>query len=252
MFLSCFNQERTIGVVLDALLRQKEKNFEIIVADDGSIDGSHRVILKYPVLLVTQRSRGFRKARILNEASRHIRSRYIILLDGDCVPHRDFVRSHLVAREKGRYLAGRRVDIPRELSEKIMSLSFPVDMQRFLIRYFWKAGKLNRIFQVKNPFLRKIFDQDRVIDMMGCNGSFWYDDFLKVDGFDEIYEGYFREDGDLDRRLSHSGTGIKSVKGLALVYHLWHPRREDQNNNEARFQETIDEKRITARKGLHN
>ncbi len=86
---------------------------------------------------------------------------------------------------------------------------------------------------------------------MGCNASFYLNDFLAVDGFDESYVGYFREDGDLEMRFRHLGLKIKSVKGLCLIFHLWHPRRADVNDqNELKFHETISSKRIKAVKGL--
>jgi len=243
------NQGWCIGKVLEALSSQSYKNFEIVIADDGSTDDTHDVALKCPLFLITQENRGFRKTRIANEASKNVKSDYIILLDGDCVPHRDFVKAHVDAREPGRFLAGRRIDIPRRLSEEFLAVKPAERIERFLLKNFWKIKKMNRITACRNPLIRKLFRQDEIHDMMGCNGSFWREDFIRVDGYDERYVKAHREDGDLSERLKNSGLTIKSVKGLALVYHLWH-ERQPYYVNEDIYHETIAEKRIRAVKGL--
>jgi len=204
--------------------------------------------LNYPIFFVSQINSGFRKSRILNEAIRHCRSQYLILLDGDCVPHPNFVRGHLDNRETGYYLAGRRIDLEEDISQSFKCNGG--DISKFLSKRFWKVGKINRLFPIRSKILRQMFKQDKVMDMMGCNASFFKNDFLAVDGFDESFEGYFREDGDLEMRFRHIGLKIKSVKGISLIYHLWHPRRTDINDNEKLFQDTIDTKRVKAIKGF--
>jgi len=47
-----------------------------------------------------------------------------VFLDGDCVPHRDYVGDHWHYREPNRFLAGRRV----EVSEKIAATLTPENM----------------------------------------------------------------------------------------------------------------------------
>lgn len=257
LILSCYNQEKSIGRVLEALQNQTYQDFEILVTDDGSTDDSKKIILGYPVCYVSQDHLGFRKARILNKAISQSAGEYIILLDGDCVPHHEYVEAHMRMREKGYYLAGRRIDLDEKITEGFFKRN--VAIEEYLWANFWKVKKLNRMFVIKNPLLRKISKQDEVCDMMGCNASFWREDFFAVDGFDESYEGYFREDGDLEMRFRNLGLKIKSVKGLALIFHCWHERREltkdpleqdRQKKNEERFQETIRTRRVKAIKGL--
>ncbi len=63
--------------------------------------------------------------------------------------------------------------------------------------------------------------------------------FSRINGFDELYEGYGQEDDDLGRRLY--GAGCRPALGLteATAYHLWHPTRApgdwEKSPNAARF-----------------
>ena len=249
LIIATFNQKWCLDHVLKALTKQSYKNFEILIADDGSTDETEAIALKYPVFFMTQENNGFRKTRVVNEASKNIKSNYIILLDGDCIPHKDFIKAHIDLREEGYYLGGRRIDLTEKLTRDFLAQKIPLGIEPFLLKNFWRVPKINRLLPIKNKIVRKLFKQDKIYDMMGCNGSFWYNDFLKVDGYDESYVKAHREDGDLCARLKHSGLKIKSLKGLALIYHLWH-KRETYYQNEDMFKETLDKKSIKARKGL--
>ena len=78
---------------------------------------------------------------------------------------------------------------------------------------------------------------NRVVDLKGCNYSVAREALEAINGFDEAYEGYGREDTDVELRLQNLGYRIKSLKGLALQFHVWHPRREFTPANEDRLEE---------------
>ena len=71
-----------------------------------------------------------------------------------------------------------------------------------------------------------------------------------INGFDETYEGYGREDTDVELRLQNLGLKIKSLKGIALQFHVWHPRREFTPANDQRLEELKTSKRIRCKNGL--
>ena len=57
-------------------------------------------ILTNEIIHLTQEDKGFRKNKILNEAIRTDKTGYMIFIDGDCIPHPDFIKEHIENREK--------------------------------------------------------------------------------------------------------------------------------------------------------
>ena len=88
--------------------------------------------------------------------------------------------------------------------------------------------------------------------ILGCNLGIWRDDLIAVNGFDEDFEGWGREDSDLGARLYNLGLQRKMVYGRALVYHLNHTEnsRESLNQNDEKLSETIKNKKIRCRAGI--
>ncbi|HEX5136157.1 MAG TPA: glycosyltransferase [Planctomycetota bacterium] len=86
-----FNEGRRIGACLDALLRQTSPEVEVIVADDGSSDGTaDEVARRFPgVRLLRLPHRGSAAARVAAIAA--ARGARIAFLDADCVPDAGWV-----------------------------------------------------------------------------------------------------------------------------------------------------------------
>ena len=253
---------RHLELVCAALERQSERDFEVLFCDDGSGDETKQVISEFksltgvPARHVWQDHRGFRKCRILNQAAREAQGQVCIFLDGDCVPHRHFVRDHLELQESGRYLAGRRVELGRELSESLTP--------RMIRRgYFdWPHPSLiasclrgdteflNRSLRLPWPGVRSALGMDRIADLKGCNYSIPREALEAINGFDEEYEGYGREDTDVELRLQNLGLRIRSLKGMALQFHVWHPRRDFTPGNDKRLEALKLSGRSRCEKGL--
>ena len=51
----------------------------------------------------------------------------------------------------------------------------------------------------------------------------WRADLVRVNGYNEAFTGWGREDAELAARLMNSGVRRVDVRGRALCYHLWHP-----------------------------
>lgn len=64
---------------------------------------------------------------------------------------------------------------------------------------------------------------------LGCNMSFFRDDFLTINGYDEFFEGWGGEDGDFGRRLTMAGLTKLHLKFAGLAFHLWHEDKFMQN-----------------------
>src|SRR3990167_2945779 len=98
VILATYNWPEALALVLSGLVTQTEKNFEVVIADDGSEEATKKVITKYQarnifsIKHLWQENKGFRKCRILNQAIAASRGEVLVFLDGDCVPHRDYIK----------------------------------------------------------------------------------------------------------------------------------------------------------------
>ncbi len=267
LFVTTYEMPQQLALVCAGLERQTARNFEIFFCDDGSGDETKALITALSERIrraagisvhhLWQENKGFRKCRILNEALRQAMGRVCVFLDGDCIPHPKYVADHLREQEEGRFLAGRRV----ELGPKISSWLTPDLIREGFLdlpgpRILWSAQTgdlefLNRFLRIPSNRLRALVKMDRIADLKGCNYSVSRKDLLAINGFDEEYEGYGREDTDVELRLNNLGLKIKSLKGLALEYHVWHPRREFTPVNDDRLEQLKTSGRIRCEKGVN-
>jgi len=263
LLLTTYNAPYHLQLVLAALERQTTEDFEVIICDDGSSAVTAAVIrnfsakAKITVQHIWQEHLGFRKCKILNEGLRRARGEIVIFLDGDCVPHKNYIEDHLNNQERGFYLAGRRVELGPKITASLTALEvhsgiFDFPGLRFLWSFFsGDSEHLQRTIRVSLPIFRRLLGMNRVDDMKGCNYSVSKRILEEVNGFDEDYEGYGREDTDMELRLQNCGLKIKSLKGLALQFHVWHPRREFTPANDDRLEELKRSGRTVCRNGLN-
>ena len=86
-----------------------------------------------------------------------------------------------------------------------------------------------------------------------CNFAFWREDALAVNGFNEDFIGWGREDSEFTARLLNYGLMRRSVKFNALAYHLYHSRNDRSYlpENDRLLKDTIEQKRIWCEKGVN-
>ncbi len=90
----CYNGAKYIGETIESVLKQSYSNWEMIIIDDGSIDKSADIIMKYAgqdsrIKYVRQENSGSAAAR--NNGIRRAEGQYIALLDADDLWRRDFL-----------------------------------------------------------------------------------------------------------------------------------------------------------------
>ncbi|WP_353850690.1 glycosyltransferase [Flavobacterium sp.] len=107
VIFSTYNSEEWLEKVILGFSVQTFRNFEIIIADDGSREATKNLIDKLraeidiPIIHVWQEDNGFQKSQILNKAILASTSDYLIFTDGDCIPRKDFVQNQLKQKEFG-------------------------------------------------------------------------------------------------------------------------------------------------------
>lgn len=234
IIISIYQDTEALAVILHALQRQSEKRFSIIISEDGESPEVARFIEQQkttvPMLHLTQADEGFRKNRALNRAILAAPNDYLIFIDGDCVPHRHFIRAHTQYAQSGAVNCGRRIELGEHYSTMLRSDATTLQQLDGNLRYLLNYNGLRRD-GTKNvelgfylPTLQRLLHQ-RDSTIVGCNFSVYRDDLLAINGFDEAYHSPgIGEDSDIEQRLRNNGGRMLSNKSVAIQYHLNHPR----------------------------
>lgn len=233
IIISTYNSPEWLEKVLHGYNNQTYRDFEIVIADDGSGEETRLLIEKmkslvfYPIIHVWHEDDGFQKSKILNKSIVACTTKYIIMSDGDCIPRKDFVQHHVTYREKGYFLSGGYFMLPMNISKQITAEDI-YDESCFSVSWLKKNGlkssfKNNKLNSGKlKSFLLNRLTPTRA-SWNGHNSSGWKKDILAVNGFDERMQ-YGGQDRELGERLVNSGIKSKQIRYTAVVLHLDHPR----------------------------
>lgn len=238
--VTTYNRPDALEAVVKACFLQDDKNFEIIIADDGSTANTRdciaRLQLQAPVPLkhVWQPDDGFRAAMARNRGTLAATGDYIIFLDGDCIPQRDFIARHRALAQPGHLVSGSRILLSQGLTERVLREQIDVAAlplgQRLRARL---SGDMNKVIQtvLRWPDIGRVRRKFSWRRIKSCNLAVWKADLVTVNGFDESFTGWGHEDSDLVVRLFHAGVLRKDGALATEVLHLWH--REAQRDQES-------------------
>ena len=240
MVITTYNRSDALLAVLDALTRQTDSNFDVVVADDGStwvhqhaIHNSHAA-KALRVTHVWHPDVGFTASRMRNRGVKAARGAYVIFLDGDCVPERDFIAQHKRLAQAGCFVNGSRVLLSPALTQQVVSGAVRVDGRS---RSYWlksrlcgDASKLGHLLRLPDASFRQRSDF-YWRGIRSANMAVWRKDFETIDGFDESYVGWGHEDADFVFRLHNAGRVRKNGFCATEVFHLWH--KEASRNKES-------------------
>jgi glycosyltransferase involved in cell wall biosynthesis len=261
VIVTTYNRADALDAVLRSLAKQSDREFEVVVADDGSTVGTAAIVTAWRdkvgrrLIHVWHEDRGFRAAEIRNRAILASQGNYCILLDGDCIARGDFVGVHRRLAQPGWFVAGNRTLLSPELTEKILAEKLAPEDWSFA---GWIAprlrGGVNRLgAMVSLPLgpLRRL-RQRSWQGARSCNLAIWRADLDRIDGFDADYNGWGKEDSDIVVRLLHADVRRKDGMFATGVLHLWHAEadRSALTANETRLSNIISSDRIRARRGL--
>lgn len=261
VIVTTYNREDALAAVLRALARQNDKDFDVIVADDGSRAATAELVAAWKARVghrlehVSHEDRGFRAAEIRNRAILVSRGAYCIFLDGDCIVRPDFVATHRRLAQAGRFVTGNRILLSAVLTAKVLRDKLVPETWSFAD---WVAERLRGGVNRVSALLRLPLGPLRGLrrrawqGARSCNLAIWRSDLDRIDGFDADYTGWGKEDSDIIVRLLYAGVRRKDGVFATGVLHLWHPEadRDMLAENERKLSDIVAGDQIRARRGL--
>lgn len=222
VIVATYNQPEPLRLVLASLAAQSDPNFDVIVADDGSAPSCHGQVERAAnefglrARVIWQPDDGFRKARAQNLAALETDAELFVFIDGDCLAFRDLIAQYRSKARHGEFCVGAVVfldgGLTRSLAESDVragaherALTLRERLRAFDVH--WR-NELNLARRLERPRIR------------GGNFAVSADLFREVDGYDEVFGGYGKEDSDLRNRMRNAGARGISLWHRAFVAHL--------------------------------
>jgi glycosyltransferase involved in cell wall biosynthesis len=259
--ITTYNRPDALEAVVRACFMQNDKNFEIIIADDGSTANTRACVERLardapvPLSHVWQPDQGFRAAMARNRGILAAKGDYIVFLDGDCIPQRDFIARHRALSQPGWLVSGSRILMDESLTRRVLQQGIDVPASSAATRLGWRLnGGLNKVLPslLRWPDLGRTSKKFSWRRIKSCNLGVWRSDLERVNGFDESFVGWGYEDSDVVLRLFHAGVMRKYGAFATEVFHLWHreAERDQESSNRQVVLERAEAKVIQAQRGL--
>lgn len=259
--ITTYNRSEALSQVLRGLALQTDRQFEVIIADDGSTpehqaaiaSACHRWNLK--ATHVWHPDVGFTAGCARNRGVGASKGDYLVLLDGDCIPEIDFISRHRTLRERGCFVNGSRVLLSASLTRGVIDEKESVTGQSMAYwvrkRLSGDASKLAGLFRLPDGAYRKM-TEFKWRGIRSCNMAVWRSDFDAVNGFDETFVGWGHEDADFVLRLHNHGLVRKNGFCATEVFHLWHKEssRDAESVNARKVRDRMASKQVLPTAGL--
>lgn len=255
LLITTYNWPEALDITLRSVENQTIKPTEIIIADDGSSEETQNLIkewqikLKTPIIIHSwQEDIGFRAAASRNKAIAKSSGEYIIMIDGDLVLHPNFIENHLKHCKSNQFTIGPRVILNEDYSKKVLAQK--------KIDFSIKSNQIsaNRKNIINSSILSKIFSSITKSDkqVRSCNMACFKNDLIKVNGFNEDFIGWGREDTELVVRLLNENVKRKNIKFNANTLHVYHKENNKKmlSTNDAILEKTRKEKLTRCKNGL--
>jgi glycosyltransferase involved in cell wall biosynthesis len=229
LIIATYNWPQALQQTLRSVANQTILPNEVFIADDGSDERTATLIQQFKtnhpklnIIHVWHEDKGFRLAAIRNKSISMAESKYIIQIDGDIILDQHFIADHLRIKTAGYFVTGSRLLLGQKItkvlleSEKVNFTALRWQGKNFLntLRIPSLMHLLQHVYKTKGKHLYYV---------KGCNMAFWKSDLYLVNGYDESFSGWGREDTDICIRLIHAGVKKKFIKFGGVQYHLNHP-----------------------------
>ena len=242
IIITTYNRPDALLLVLQSIEGQTKLPKEVVIADDGSDTITQELITDFQkssnlnIIHSWQKDKGFRVAKSRNKAIVKSSGDYIILVDGDVILHRKFIQDHINNAQANYFVQGSRVLLTEDETNKIL------DSKRIIFSFF-STGLKNRKNAIHSNLMSKFFSTKKnyIHGIKTCNIGFYKQDCININGFNNDFEGWGREDSEFIVRLLNSGINRKNVHFNAIQFHLWHKdnSRESLERNNLILKEAI-------------
>ncbi len=243
LIITTYNRPDALLLVLRSIRLQTLMPNEVIIADDGSSNDTKTIIRDFQkisdlnIIHSWQKDNGFRVAKSRNKAIAQSSGDYIILIDGDMILHPKFIEDHANNAELGYFVQGSRVLLTQSATQDAL-VEMRVNFSPF------SQGIQNRKNTIHSNFLSKLFSKKKnyLRGIKTCNMAFFKQDCIGVNGFNNDFEGWGREDSEFIVRLLNNGINRKNIRFNAIQFHLWHNEntRTSLKQNDILLQDAID------------
>ncbi|MGB9857721.1 MAG: glycosyltransferase family 2 protein [Dictyoglomaceae bacterium] len=193
VIIPTYNRRKLLEIVLPPILNQNfDKNYEVIISDDGSSDGTYQLIEEYKKIFGNIKYISFSErkgpAHARNKALEIAQGKLIVFIDSDIYVKKDFLKNHY--------------EIQKENNFKVLVQGAVVNT------YNWKNPEREK-FKLRD-ISSAYFDT--------CNASISKELILRAGLFDENFTFYGWEDLELGLRLKK--MGVKLVRSEKII--VWH------------------------------
>ncbi len=258
--VSTYRWPEALDAVLFGLSEQTDPDFDVVVADDGSGPETAGAVGRWQWTFgdrlrhVTQTDEGYRLARVKNLGAQAAKGDFLAMIDVDAVPRRGFARAMRTSAVPGWFVGGKRLELSRALSERVLAERLPVhrwSAARWLVER-GDAGPLSALTarDRRRPGRESLPEFVPHTERYGFLFGVFRDDFERINGFDMRYEGWGEEDIDLAVRLRRLGLRCGWPGPQGTLLHLWHETRKGVRPNLDLLEETRASDRVEAVVGL--
>lgn len=233
VIISTYNQPEWLEKCLWSYDAQSFRDFEVIIADDGSDSKTKDLIdrlkkqLSISIQHVWHEDQGFQRCVILNKATVAAKYDYLLFTDGGCLARKDLLATHAKLAKRGFFLSGSYFKMTLPVSKALIQSDIK-NQSIFKLKPLISKGQPFTYKMLKlgnNDKKGQIFDSLTTTKATwnGHCSSGWKEDILAVNGHNEEMH-YGGQDRELGERLMNYGIKPLQIRHRSCVLHLDHPR----------------------------
>jgi GT2 family glycosyltransferase len=202
---------------------------EVIVTDDGSEEDILSVLnslsgkLKYKLKYVRQENKGFRAAKARNNGVRLAENDLLVFYDQDIIGTENYLKTFVDHAEESKFIVSYPIRLTKDQSELITESTIATSTYLPILQS-------KQIFKIKKQFIKDCFEYFKKNIGLSKRGpklrsgvfAVHKSNYTKVNGFDEMFEGWGNEDDDLGNRLYSAGINGYNPFWNEYPIHLYH------------------------------